>query len=75
MQNITVDDGSEMHTVTLGLHVLAERHQFKNKRSMKIKCVATVFNIYYKVNEISIERKRRRRIQNTIAGSSNQSSE
>ena len=40
------------------LIISAPRHHFQKKKRLKLKCVATIYDVYYKVNEISIERIR-----------------
>ena len=64
--NITSFDNGILHTSTLGIDILAEKSYFKKKRRMKIKCVASLFNVYYKVNEISVEKKRRKRKEKLV---------
>lgn len=50
-----------LHTVTVGLHHKLTRHDFRHSNGVKFKCVASIYDAYYKVNEISAERGRRRR--------------
>ena len=49
------------------------RHHFQGKNKMKFKCVATIYDVYHKVNEISVERVRRKQ-QRISSSDSNQSS-
>lgn len=37
---------------------VCSRHHFQQMKRLKLKCVATIFDVYYKVNEISVERIR-----------------
>ena len=48
------------------------RHHFQQKRRLKFKCVATIYDVYHKVNEISVERIRRKQQRGPTG--SNQSS-
>ena len=73
-RNLTTDIGA-LETVSLGLDFRAERHLFRNRRRMKLKCVSTIYNIYHKVNEISVEKIRRKHFQVTTDNLENQSSE
>jgi len=72
--NIT-NNVETVHDVTLGLEFSAQRNDFKNKRRMKLKCVATIYDCYHKVNEISVEKIRRRRLEEETSSSRIQSSE
>ena len=71
---MTSDIGT-LETVSLGLDFRAERRLFRNRRRMKLRCVATIYNIYHKVNEISVEKIRRKHFEVTTDNSGNQSSE
>merc|ERR1719237_17142 len=50
-----------LHTATVGLHHKLTRQDFRHGNGVKFKCVASIYDAYYKVNEISAERGRRRR--------------
>ena len=76
VQNLTTDTGQQLHTASLGLAVVADRRLFVDKRRMKLKCVASIFDIYHKINEISVEKIRRKRNQiMSESPAANQSSE
>ena len=59
-ENVTTSDGV-LQTISQGLDMTAQRHHFKTRRRMKLKCVATIYDIYHRVNEISVEKTRRKR--------------
>ena len=76
VQNLTTDTGQQLHTASLGLAVVADRRLFADKRRMKLKCVASIFDVYHKINEISVEKTRRKRNQiMSESPAANQSSE
>ena len=63
LKRFPVTDALATSSITLGLQFTAERKYFRNKRRMKLKCVASIFDVYLKVNEISVERIRERRFE------------
>ena len=78
VQNVTTRDGAGvLQTASQGLDIRAQRHHFKTRRRMKLKCVATIYDIYHRVNEISVEKTRRKRPAGDGGGGAegNQSSE
>eukprot|EP00092_Neocalanus_flemingeri_P007230 GFUD01007809.1.p1 GENE.GFUD01007809.1~~GFUD01007809.1.p1 ORF type:complete len:177 (-),score=49.29 GFUD01007809.1:261-791(-) len=61
--NITHNYEETLHTNTLGLVHSVRRHDFQhqNHKHMKIKCVASIYDAYYKVVEITVGKKARKR--------------
>ena len=75
VQNKTTNTGV-LQTISQELDITAQRHHFKTRRRMKLKCVATIYDIYHRVNEISVEKTRRNRPTTSAGGNlGNQSSE
>jgi len=62
--NISYNHEDILHTNTVGLLHTVRRHDFQhmNHKQMKIKCVASIFDAYYKVVEIVVGKSRRRKI-------------
>jgi len=62
--NITYNHEDILHTNTVGLIHTVRRHDFmhNNHKHMKIKCVASIFDAYYKVVEIVVGKSRRRKV-------------
>eukprot|EP00090_Calanus_glacialis_P015342 TRINITY_DN24223_c0_g1_i2.p1 TRINITY_DN24223_c0_g1~~TRINITY_DN24223_c0_g1_i2.p1 ORF type:complete len:189 (-),score=37.68 TRINITY_DN24223_c0_g1_i2:225-791(-) len=62
--NITDSHEETLHTNTLGLLHTVRRHDFQhqNHKHMIIKCVASIYDAYYKVVEVSVGKSRRRKV-------------
>jgi len=62
--NLTYNFDETLHTNTLGLLHTVRRHDFqhKNQKHIKIKCVASIFDAYYKVVEVTLGRTKKRKV-------------
>jgi len=57
--NISRDNNNTLHSTVLGLSYTVQRRDFKvHHERLKLKCVAFLYDVYYKATEVSVERNR-----------------